>query len=144
MKLGLRVGHYPQQFDELDPSLTSPTETGNTGLSWLYLLFLLLLFLLSSLQVAKRSHSVSDRSTAVPWYRHLEQVNEHGRSAVYRQILRTPHTTGTRQASMSAFPIRHLLEPRGTISCPQGTPAQPQPRKAVASAPSYLKCVGGC
>lgn len=55
MKLGLRAGHYLQQFDELEPSLTSPTDTGNTGLSWLYLLFLLLLFLLSSLQVAKRS-----------------------------------------------------------------------------------------
>lgn len=119
MKLGLRGGHYPQQFDELEPSLTSPTDTGNTGLSWLYLPFLLLLLLLSSLQVAKLPHSVSDRrSTAVPWYRDLEQVNEHGRSAVYRQILQTPATTGTRPVSMSAFPIRHLLEPRGTISCP--------------------------
>lgn len=112
MKLGLHVGHYPQQFDELILSLTSPADTGNTGLSWLYLLFLLLLFLLSFLQVAKLPHSVSDRrSTAVPWYRDLEQVNEHGWSAVYRQILQTPHTTGTRQTSMSAFTIRHLLEP---------------------------------
>lgn len=91
MKLGLLVGHSPQQFNELVPSLTSPTDTGNTVLSWLYLLFLSLLSLLSSLQVAKLLHSVSDRSTAVPWYRDLEQANEHGWSAVYRLILNTRH-----------------------------------------------------